>query len=382
MLVQPGTLPKTSSGKLQRAKCRELYLEEHARAGDVMRVFASTAIACTTRARDRVVRRAAAVRAPRSGPRRSARRWPPTSAFDDRRAAASGTARSRPSTIPGSSGSSSRRGRSTSATWAGARRRTRRVRHAGAAGRDGRLGRAVAGRRPPRLVVLRDDDAADRRHLRAARSAVDCALATADAVLGGEPSPTGCAGRPGTRDRRCTAATASSTTRRSPPPTCRGDRRARSPCSTSTTTTATAPADLLRARRRAFVSLHGDPVRAYPYHTGFADETGAGRGAGAPATCRCPPAPTTTPTSRASTRRSAAVDAVRPGASSSSRSASTPTSATRCATSASPPTASPLRPAVAALGRPLVVLQEGGYADDALGANVRAWLLGALTGRP
>ncbi len=28
LLVQPGTLPKTSSGKLQRAKCRELYLEE------------------------------------------------------------------------------------------------------------------------------------------------------------------------------------------------------------------------------------------------------------------------------------------------------------------------------------------------------------------
>jgi fatty-acyl-CoA synthase len=25
-LVKPGTLPKTSSGKLQRAKCRELYL--------------------------------------------------------------------------------------------------------------------------------------------------------------------------------------------------------------------------------------------------------------------------------------------------------------------------------------------------------------------
>ncbi len=28
MLVKPGTLPKTSSGKLQRSKCRELYLEE------------------------------------------------------------------------------------------------------------------------------------------------------------------------------------------------------------------------------------------------------------------------------------------------------------------------------------------------------------------
>jgi fatty-acyl-CoA synthase len=28
MMVKPGTLPKTSSGKLQRAKCRELYLDE------------------------------------------------------------------------------------------------------------------------------------------------------------------------------------------------------------------------------------------------------------------------------------------------------------------------------------------------------------------
>jgi fatty-acyl-CoA synthase len=28
MLVKPGTLPKTSSGKLQRAKARELYLDE------------------------------------------------------------------------------------------------------------------------------------------------------------------------------------------------------------------------------------------------------------------------------------------------------------------------------------------------------------------
>jgi fatty-acyl-CoA synthase len=26
--VRPGTLPKTSSGKLQRARCRELYLAE------------------------------------------------------------------------------------------------------------------------------------------------------------------------------------------------------------------------------------------------------------------------------------------------------------------------------------------------------------------
>jgi acetoin utilization deacetylase AcuC-like enzyme len=31
---------------------------------------------------------------------------------------------------------------------------------------------------------------------------------------------------------------------------------------------------------------------------------------------------------------------------------------------------------VAGLGLPTVVLQEGGYADDDLGENVRRWLLG------
>ena len=29
-----------------------------------------------------------------------------------------------------------------------------------------------------------------------------------------------------------------------------------------------------------YVSLHGDPARAYPYSVGFADETGTGRGLG------------------------------------------------------------------------------------------------------
>ena len=37
--------------------------------------------------------------------------------------------------------------------------------------------------------------------------------------------------------------------------------------------------------------------------------------------------------------------------------------------------------AVAALDRPLVILQEGGYADEALGANVRSWLTGAAAAR-
>ena len=61
-----------------------------------------------------------------------------------------------------------------------------------------------------------------------------------------------------------------------------------------------------------FVSLHGDPERAYPYNIGYADETGAGRGEGATATSRWPPAPTTTPTSPRCDRALAGDRRVRP----------------------------------------------------------------------
>ena len=79
MLVQPGTLPKTSSGKLQRAKCRELYLERGARAGVIARSSPRTATACTipsTRSSRRGCSRRSSTP---GGPRRSAPRWPPTS---------------------------------------------------------------------------------------------------------------------------------------------------------------------------------------------------------------------------------------------------------------------------------------------------------------
>ena len=127
----------------------------------------------------------------------------------------------------------------------------------------------------------------------------------------------------------------------------------------------------------AFVSLHGDPVRAYPYHTGHADETGAGRGRGS--TCNVPLAAGTDDDAylAALERALAAVEALARRRRGVAR-ASTRTSATRCATSPlSTEGFARCGAAVAALGRPLVVLQEGGYADDALGANVAAWLTGA-----
>ena len=215
----------------------------------------------------------------------------------------------------------------------------------------------------------------------AARSAVDCALAATDAVLGGERVAYGLCRPPGHHATTSlyggycffnNAAIAAAPRRRR--------RRARgSPCSTSTTTTATARSrsstSATTSRSCRCTATRRGPTRTTP---GIADETGAGRGSGATSNVPLP----------AGTDDDAYLAALEPAlrrrstrstrTSSSCRSASTRTSTTRCATSRSPPTGfGRCGAAVAALGRPLVVLQEGGYADDALGANVRRWLLGA-----
>jgi acetoin utilization deacetylase AcuC-like enzyme len=127
----------------------------------------------------------------------------------------------------------------------------------------------------------------------------------------------------------------------------------------------------------AFVSLHGDPARAYPYHTGFADETGAGRGRGA--TCNVPLAAGTDDDAyiAALERALAAVDAVDPALVVVSLGVDTYVEDPMCDLAVTTDGFARIGTAIAALGRPLVAIQEGGYADDALGANVRAFLLGA-----
>ncbi len=132
----------------------------------------------------------------------------------------------------------------------------------------------------------------------------------------------------------------------------------------------------------AFVSLHGDPRRAYPYHTGFADETGVGRGRGS--TTNLPLAAGDGRRHVPRTRSAQALDAVDDfdpaivvvslgldtfGGDPICDLALTTDGFRRCGA------------AVAARGRPLVVLQEGGYAGEALGANVVAWLTGAESAR-
>jgi acetoin utilization deacetylase AcuC-like enzyme len=127
----------------------------------------------------------------------------------------------------------------------------------------------------------------------------------------------------------------------------------------------------------AFVSLHGDPRRAYPYHTGFAEETGAGRGAGS---TRNLPLEAGTDDAAYVAALDEALDVIDDfdpaivvvslgldtfGGDPICDLALTTEGFRRCGAT------------VAARRRPLVVLQEGGYAGDALGANAVAWLTGA-----
>jgi acetoin utilization deacetylase AcuC-like enzyme len=127
----------------------------------------------------------------------------------------------------------------------------------------------------------------------------------------------------------------------------------------------------------AFVSLHGDPARAYPYHTGFADETGAGRGAGSTRNVPLPAGTDDDAYLTALDRALEAVDAIDPAVVVVSLGVDTYGGDPMCDLALTTDGFGRCGRAVAALGRPLVVLQEGGYADDAIGANVTSWLLGA-----
>jgi len=126
-----------------------------------------------------------------------------------------------------------------------------------------------------------------------------------------------------------------------------------------------------------FVSLHGDPRRAYPYLTGHADETGAGRGRGT--TTNVPlPAGTDDEAYLASLDVAlGALDAVDPELVVVSLGVDTYAGDPMCDLALTTDGLGRMGAAIAGLGRPLVMLQEGGYADDALGANVAAWLTGA-----
>ena len=125
-----------------------------------------------------------------------------------------------------------------------------------------------------------------------------------------------------------------------------------------------------------YVSLHGDPARAYPYSIGYADETGTGRGLGNNLNL---PLPFKTDDDHYVDALASACQAISSFGPSTlivslgldtyitdpiSDLAVTTDGFERCGA------------LVAELSLPTVVLQEGGYDVSALGENVRRWLIG------
>jgi acetoin utilization deacetylase AcuC-like enzyme len=125
-----------------------------------------------------------------------------------------------------------------------------------------------------------------------------------------------------------------------------------------------------------YVSLHGDPARAYPYSIGFADETGTGRGLGA--NLNLPLAAKTDDDRFVEALGDAcsAISAFGPSTLIVSLGLDTFITDPICDLAVTTDGFERCGALVAQLGLPTVVLQEGGYDVSALGENVRRWLIG------
>ena len=216
----------------------------------------------------------------------------------------------------------------------------------------------------------------------AARAAVDVALTTADLVLGGERAAYGLCRPPGHHAARSMAGgycflnnaaiAAEAITRAT------GERIAILDVDyhhgNGTQQIFWRRGDVL------YVSLHADPARQYPFFLGRADEIGEGEGSGANLNIPLP----------AGTDDSAYLDALDRGL---AAIADTPGDVIVVSLGFDTYGHDPIGDfalttavyhecgrRVAALGRRLVILQEGGYHRPSLGANARAWLRGAEGG--
>jgi acetoin utilization deacetylase AcuC-like enzyme len=126
-----------------------------------------------------------------------------------------------------------------------------------------------------------------------------------------------------------------------------------------------------------FVSLHGDPARAYPYLVGHAEETGTGRGAGCNLNIPLPARTDDDAYIEQLTRACEAIGRFGPSTLVVSLGLDTYVDDPICDLALTTEGMQRCGALVAELALPTVVLQEGGYADAALGENVRHWLLGA-----
>jgi acetoin utilization deacetylase AcuC-like enzyme len=131
-----------------------------------------------------------------------------------------------------------------------------------------------------------------------------------------------------------------------------------------------------------YVSLHGDPDRAYPYFSGFAEETGAGAGLGAtvnlPLPERCPNGQYLA----ALDRGLEVIAAFGGGVVVVSLGIDTYEKDPICDLALTTEAYAEVGRRVGALGRRTIVLQEGGYYVPDLGENVRRWLVGLEDSNP
>jgi len=126
-----------------------------------------------------------------------------------------------------------------------------------------------------------------------------------------------------------------------------------------------------------YVSLHGDPRRIYPFFLGHADEVGEGAGTGANLNIPLPAGTDDEAYLVALDQGLEAIDG-RPGSLIVvSLGFDTYRDDPICDFALTTPVYAEIGRRVAALGRRLVVLQEGGYHRPSLGANAVAWLRGA-----
>jgi acetoin utilization deacetylase AcuC-like enzyme len=126
-----------------------------------------------------------------------------------------------------------------------------------------------------------------------------------------------------------------------------------------------------------YASIHADPADLYPFFLGYADETGEGEGEAANFNQPLPLGtgdetylPAVDRALEAIARRDDALVVVSLGFDTYERD---PIGTFKVTT----PAYHEIGRRVASLGRPLVILQEGGYYRPALGENARAWLRGA-----
>jgi acetoin utilization deacetylase AcuC-like enzyme len=130
-----------------------------------------------------------------------------------------------------------------------------------------------------------------------------------------------------------------------------------------------------------YVSLHGDPQRAYPFTIGYADETGTGAGLGTNLNLPLPERTDDDHYLDALERACTAVEVFAPAVLVVSLGLDTFATDPICDLALTTDGFARCGALIGKLGRPTVVVQEGGYDVAALGENVRRWLRG-LAGDP